>query len=466
MKSMQNLPRTRLLLLLLPLLALVACGDDPMEPEPPDYTFESASLTPAAANVNSAAVEITATGADAARLRLRTAGEPDELSPVLAFTDETITLSALGMLAERDYAIDVLLVDGTETDSVATLAHTTGPLPEWIPAIAASGTPSSDGFVGLSHPDGGIVVDRQGRVRWYLASSDPVLNNFMAHPSGEYTLFGTEDAVRLYKVFDERGREVRQIGCAGDLDTRFHEIRVMAGGDYWAMCDETILTDLSGRGGTVDEPVVWTVIQHLDADGALLTEFRTSEHFSLDDIDPAIIEGSTSVNMTHGNALDFDADGRVLLSSRSLNEITKIDVEADEVVWRLGGRANEFLIDDPTRAFERQHGVRVAAPGIVQLLDNGTMVPSRLVRYEIDEGAMTADLVLEYAHASDAFTLVGGSSEVLDGGAGLVSIGQAGRIAEVDASGAQTWELTGLEDEYVFRAFWMPSLYTSERRSP
>lgn len=446
------------------LLVALACGDDPSgpgpDPDPP--TLEEATITPVAANVNSAVVAISATGADAARLRLRTDGEPDELSPPYPLVDGATEASALGMLAGREYAIDVLLLDGTDTDSVATLAFTAGPLPDWIPDIDAAGTPSG-GLTGLALPEGGVVVDGQGRVRWYLTSSDPVLNNFMAHPSGEYTLFGTEDAVRLYKVFDELGREIRQIGCAGGRETRFHEIRVMSGGDYWAMCDETILTDLSDRGGTVDEPVIWTVIQHLDADGVLLAEFRTSEHFSLDDIDPDVIDGSVAVNMTHGNAIDFDTDGGLLLSWRSLNEITKVDVESDEVVWRLGGRANQFLIDDPTRAFERQHGLRLAGPGVLQLLDNGTAAPSRMIRYEIDEDAMTAELVLEYAHASNALSLVGGSTDVLDGGAGLVSIGRAGRVAEVDASGEQTWELTGLEDRYVFRAFRMPSLYASER---
>lgn len=444
----------------------VGCGDDPVDPGPPGPPgpageFGRAVLTPAAANVNSAAVVVEATGYDHVRLRLRTAGEPDETSAPYAFVDGVAHASALGMLAGHDYAIDVLLTAGSQTDSVETLLHATGPLPDWLPDVVPSGDPV-DGLIGMAHPGGAFIVDNQGRVRWYVTSEDPVLNNFQAHPSGEFTMFGTEDLTRLYKVFDERGDIVRTIGCLG-LDTRFHEVRVMPERDYWALCDRDVPTDLSSRGGAVDGTVTWTVLQHVGTDGELLFEFDTSEHFSLDDVDPALIDGAENVNMTHGNAIDFDADGNVLLSFRNLNEVTKVDVTTGDVIWRLGGRANQFAIDDPTRDFAGQHGVRVVEPGLLQLLDNGRVAPSRLVRYLLDEQALTAELVLEYSHASNAITLVGGSTDVIAEGRALVSLGRTGRVAEVDATGTQTFELTGLESQYIFRAFRIPSLYASER---
>lgn len=448
----------------------VGCGSDPVDPgppdppDPPDPTAEygQAVLTPAAANVNSAAVVVEATGYDHVRLRLRTPGEPDESTPPYPFVDGVAHASALGMLAERDYSVDVLVTVGAETDSAETILHSTGSLPDWVPAVTATGDPADDGFIGMAHPSGAFIVDNQGRVRWYVTSEDPVLNNFQAHPSGEYTMFGTEDLTRLYKVLDERGDVVRTIGCV-ERNTRFHEIRVKPQGDYWVLCDHEIPTDLSSRGGAVDGTVNWTVLQHVGADGSLLVEFDTSEHFSLDDIDPDVIAGADAVNITHGNAIEFDADGNVLLSFRNLNEVTKVDVAAGEVVWRLGGLANQFVIDDPTRDFFGQHGVRLVEPGVVQLLDNGKEAPSRLVRYLIDEQALTAERILEYSHASNAITTVGGSTQVLAGKRALVSLGRTGRVAEVDETGAQTFELLGLEDLYIFRAFRIPSLYAANR---
>lgn len=445
----------------------VGCGDDPVDPgppDPPDPEYGQALLTPAAANINSAAVVVEATGYDHVRLRLRTPGEPDVTGPPYAFADGVAHASALGMLAEHDYAIDILVTTGAETDSAETLVHSTGSLPDWLPDVTPTGDPAEDGFIGMAHPSGGFIVDNQGRVRWYVTSEDPVLNNFQAHPSGEYTMFGTDDLTRLYKVLDERGDVVGTIGCIGRV-TRFHEIRVMSQGDYWALCDRDIPTDLSSRGGAVDGTVTWTVLQHAGADGELLFEFDTSQHFSLDDIDPTVIDGAQAVNMTHGNAIDLDADGNVLVSFRSLDELTKIDVTSGEILWRLGGRANQFSIDDPTRNFARQHGLRLVGPGVLQLLDNGEAAPSRLVRYLIDEQGLTAQRVFEYAHESNAFTLVGGSTDVLAGDRALVSFGRAGRVVETDATGAPIFELTGLEGQYIFRAFRIPSLYASERKT-
>lgn len=462
------LRRARLALVLaVPTLPLLGCDDDPVNPGPPDPepTYDGSTVTPSSANVNSLAVGVEATGYDAARLRLRTAGEPEDTTPPYPFVDGLADASALGLLAGRDYLIDVLLLDGSRIDSVETLPHTTGSLPSWVPDVGSMGEPSEGGFIGLAHPQGGIIVDGQGRVRWYLESPDPILNNFMAHPSGEYTIFGTEDEVRVYRVLDERGAIGRTIACVG-RETRFHEIRVMPEGDYWALCDDEIPADLSAYGGAADGSILWSTLQHVDADGTVLFEFHTGDHFSLDDIDPSMIDGAEVLNMTHGNSIAFDSDGGVVFSSRSLDEVTKIDPTTGEVVWRLGGRANQFAIDDPTRAFARQHGVRVVAPGVLQLLDNGVTAPSRMIRYEVDEQAMTAELVLEYTHPSGAYTPVGGSTDVLPGGGGLASFGRAGRVVEVDAAGNETFELTGLEGEYIFRAFRIPSLYASERRTP
>lgn len=446
--------------------AAFGCSDDPGGPEPPGPDPEYLGATPAAvaANVNSLAVDVEATDYDEARLRLRTPGEPDETTPPYAFVGNHADVSALGLLADRIYQIDVLLTAGTETDSVDSFSHTTGVLPDWIPSIGSDGTLPGGGFLGLAHPGGPLIVDGQGRVRWYLTSEDQTLNNFQAHDSGEFTLFGTQDAVRQYRVLDERGEIVRTIGCVG-LDTRFHEVHVMPGGDYWVMCDDPVPTDLSPRGGDANGTVNWTTLQHVLSDGTLDFTFNTRDHFSLDDIDPAAFVGATTVNITHGNAVGFDDADGVYLSFRSLNEVTKIDGVSGAVEWRLGGLANEFAITDPTRAFERQHGLRVAAPGVIQMLDNGTTAPSRVIRYTIDEQAMTATLSLEYTHAADAFTFVGGGTEVLPAGGALASFGQAGRVVALDAAGGQAFELVGLEGEYIFRAFHVPSLYASERRA-
>lgn len=102
-------------------------------------------------------------------------------------------------------------------------------------------------------------------------------------------------------------------------------------------------------------------------------------------------------------------------------------------------------------------------PGLIQLLDNGTVAPSRFVRYAVDEQTLTAVRVLEFVSEEGSFTSVGGSTEVVGTNGALVSFGRAGKVVEVDATGVETFDLTGLDGVYIFRASRIPSLYSSER---
>jgi hypothetical protein len=269
-----------------------------------------------------------------------------------------------------------------------------------------------------------------------------------------------------YRVYDELGRQIDLLGCVGWESTRPHEVRVMAGGDYWVLCNETTIEDLTQYGGGAAVEVLWTVLQHVAKDRQLLWEWKASDHFEITDLGVEGFSTAELVNVTHGNAIAFDTDGNILLSFRNLNEITKVDAETGNVIWRFGGGLkNEFaFVGDPKGSIWRQHGLRVVEPGVIQFIDNGDQPPSRLVRYRMDEQEMTATLMLEYIHASNVYSPVGGGTDVMPDGGGLVSFGRGGVVAEVSQAGEQVWELLNLEGLYVFRTQRLPSLYASERR--
>jgi hypothetical protein len=445
------------------LVLAAACTSETAGPDPgPEPEYIGSVLIAGPFNVLSALVTVDATGFDAAFLRMRTAGEPDMDSPAYPFVGDQAAPSALGMLAGRTYDIDVMLLDDGVEVLGETISFSTGALPGWLPTVVPEGVPADEGLVILSHPDGSIIVDNQGRVRWYLAEADPTLNSFQAHDNGQYTFVGLDDTEGVFRIVDEMGNVVGSLACVG-RPTRFHDVKVLRDGTYWIMCDNPVPTDLSPRGGDPSGTVLWTTVQRVSPAGVLEFEFNAADHFSLDDIDQSIFVGATSVNITHGNAVDVDTDGNLLLSSRSLNEITKVNASTGAVIWRLGGLANQFTIVGETRDFARQHGVRTVGPGVIQLLDNGNAIPSRLVRYAIDEGTMTATRVLEFFTVENSFTPVGGSTQLVATDAALVSFGRAGKVVEVSAAGAELFDLTGLDGEYIFRAQRIPSLYSSER---
>ena len=444
------------------LAGLTGACDDSTGPDTHREYFGS-QVTAGSVNVLSAEVEVRATGYDSVVLRYARAGEDTRHSPAYAFGPDSVARPAmLGLAPNSFYTVEVVLVGPGET--VADVLETSsGTLPAWVPTVTPVGTDTTPGYLILSLPDGPVIVDNLGTVVWYRYDPDITLVNFQSHPSGVYTLYGLTNEVRAYRVLDELGRETGQIECSG-YEIRPHEIRIRSDGTAWALCNDTRAQDLSEYGGSPDAQVVWTVLQKLSPDGTLDWEWHSADHFEVTDGANDLDPGQVGVNLTHGNAVDFDTDGNLLASFRNLNEITKIDATTGDIIWRMGGKNNEFTFPgDPKGVFQRQHGLRVVEPGVIQLLDNSDQPPSRLLRYDVSETARTAAMQWQYIDGPEIHTLVGGSTQVYADGGALVSFGKEGRVVEVDEFGVKRWELAGIDDEYVFRAQRIPSLYAVER---
>lgn len=450
------------------LLAVAACSDDdgPQAPSSPQQ-YRGAVVQGIPDNVLAAAVLVNAAAYDSAYLEYQAGAAAPARTPAVAFAGDTLArVPVLGLDTATSYTLRVRLTQaGTPDTTVDSLSFTSGSLPSWIPAIGIIGTSTQPGYLALSLPGGPVIVDNTGKVVWYLTAPDVVLNSFQAHPAGVYTLSGAGSAGAEFQVLNALGEQTGVIACV-NRPTRFHEVLVAAGGDAWVLCDETRVMDLSALGGNAAANVTATVVQHLSASGALLWEWNAFDHFAITDL-PAADRAGPNVNFTHGNGLGFDADGNLLLGFRSLSEVTKVNVTTGEVMWRFGGLANQFTIaNDPKGAFERQHGVRWAGPGQVQLLDNGLATPSRFARYLLNPTTHTAVMAWQFVDAPATWTAVGGSTQYHPDGHGTVSFGRAGRIIEVDEAGNRAWELTGLDGVYVFRVQRIGSLYGPGRGDP
>ena len=445
----------------LTLVAALACGDD--DPSgPPSPVFVGLEADPVAENGLAAQAVVRASGYDSVRVRaLLPGGAVAVTTPAAAFEGDSIArVDVLGMHLETDYRFVADLWDGGAVEAAPDTADfSTGARPAWIPAITAVGTDTIPGLVLLSLPDGAAIVDNQARLVWYRFHPTNQLTSFSVHADGSYTLSATIGTGGGILALDAAGREVGVHTCVNGRPTRFHDILVVADGSRWMLCDELRVMDLSGLGGNVAAEVLGTVVQHVSPAGALLFEWNSFDHFAITDL-PAADRMGANVNFTHGNGVALDDDGHLLLSFRSLSEVTSVDIATGAVRWRLGGLANQFtFLNDPKGAFERQHGARPAGAAQLQLLDNGLAAPSRLARYLVNSETLTATMVWQFIDAPGTFTFVGGSTHYLAGSRALVSFGQAGRVVEVDAAGNRTWELQGLEGTYVFRAERISGLY-------
>jgi hypothetical protein len=170
--------------------------------------------------------------------------------------------------------------------------------------------------------------------------------------------------------------------------------------------------------------------------------------------------GGPIINWTHGNSLDLDSGGNLLVSFRNLSEVTKIDTRTGAVVWRMGGAGNEFAFENvQLPAFARQHGVRASGHGQLVLLDNlGETRGSRVERYAFDEARLAARLSGSYTSSAGLVAQLGGNTQALTDGRTLVSFGSGGAVEEYDATGNLVWRLEG-QPGYIFRAQRIRSLY-------
>jgi hypothetical protein len=412
-------------------------------------------------NALSAVVSVRVRNADSVSVRIHPMAD-DSVTPAMAPVGDAASIPVLGLRPEQRYTLRAVAHGPGGTTAGEALEITTDPLPTDLPRYTAGGSDPSSGYVVFAAGMYGVVIDNTGRVVWYHRFVNGPGLNFMAQPNGRYVARPSTPPsgdLEPWVEIDPLGNFTRTLGCARGLQPRLHDLIAEPSGSYWIMCDETRTMGLTAEGGVAEARVTGTVVQHVGADGAVLFEWNPFDHFAITDLEQAERTGA-SVNWMHGNAIDLDTDGNLIASFRSLGEITKIDTRTGAVIWRMGGRRNQFeFLDTPLPAFARQHGARRYAAGALVILDNvGNPAESRAERFVIDEAAHTARLAHSYGSVPGVVTQIGGSVQPLAGGRTLVSFGTQGRVEEYDAEGHVTWSIQG-NAGYVFRAQRIRSLY-------
>jgi len=417
-------------------------------------------------NALSAIVSVHVRHADSVAVRFHLDDVPlagDSVTAAVQTVGDSAAIPVLGLLPASRYILRAVAFWTGGSVVGDAIEFTTGDLPSDLPQYAASGADPSPGYVVFAARLYGLVIDNTGRVVWYRRFPNGPGLSFMAQPNGRYVARpATPDPtdVDSWVELDPLGNITRTLGCGLGLQPRPHDLISERDGSYWLMCDEVRTMDLTAAGGIAEARVTGTAVQHLSAQGTLLFHWSPFDHFAITDGELGDRTGA-SVNWTHGNALDLDVDGNLIVSFRNLREITKIDAVSGAVIWRMGGRRNEFtFLDSFSPVFAGQHSARISEPGELMMLDNlGSPGESRAERYTVDEGGRTARLAHSYSSIPHVVTQIGGSVQNLPGGRTLVSFGTAGRVEEYDAAGRVMWGIEG-DAGYVFRAQRIRSLYT------
>lgn len=195
-------------------------------------------------------------------------------------------------------------------------------------------------------------------------------------------------------------------------------------------------------------------VQEIDKDGNLLFEWVCWDHFDLTDTDKQLANVS-SVDYMHMNSVGLDYDGHILISCRSFSECTKINKNTGEIIWRLGGKNNQFTFINDTIPIHHQHDFRAVPghPNNYTIFDNG--VP-RAIQYYIDTTSMTAEKVWEYDSPERPSPGMGNAQRLNNGNTFINwAYGSLPKCTEVTPEGEIVYEISYSYESYrTFRFDW------------
>lgn len=268
---------------------------------------------------------------------------------------------------------------------------------------------------------------------------------------------------------------VRKLGIRRD-DTDFHDVQMLPDGRR-ILIGYQRLERKSGK--------TWldAVIQVIGRGGRLKFTWTSKGEVRPKE---AYVLGSKSWDYAHLNSVQMQGDGDIVASFRNTSQVLRIATRRHhghrpgDVVWRLGGKRNEFtFMADPYAGFCAQHDARILPNGNLLIFDNGAerredgplhpqtadMCPdptapegprvarpqSRVVEYALDTRARTATQVWSH-EVPGRYAAFAGSSQRLSSGHTLVGWWNAEDltapgtaaplVTEVDRAGTTVWSLT------------------------
>ncbi|MBN1999096.1 aryl-sulfate sulfotransferase [candidate division KSB1 bacterium] len=329
--------------------------------------------------------------------------------------------------------------------------------------VSPTGFMSGDGY--------NMMIQNSGDVYYWKKITDGVPVDFKLLPNGlfsygvmtEFYPFGGGGDTEFF-MMDSSFNVVDRFQMGNGYVADFHEFNLLPNGNFLMVTYDLQEVDLSelAEGGHPGALVAGSIIQELDSERNVVFQWRSWDYYDV--VDTYNDLSQPIFDAIHINSLEIDDDNNLLVSTLALAEVTKINRQTGEIIWRMGGKNNEFtFINDLDEYaplyFMYQHDVRRLDNGNILLFDGGDseLRPwSRSVEYSVDEEAKTATNVWNYRHTPDLLSQTMGSSQRLDNGNTLICWGLAAMnkkpiLTEVDNSGNIVLELKF--DQYLLTAY-------------
>jgi len=307
-------------------------------------------------------------------------------------------------------------------------------------------------FFGTNNPEAGIgnylIICKNDGTPYFYRRYNHIARSvdFTRQPLGVLTVHFA--GLEHYIALDSNFVHIDTYTCGHGYTTDNHELLLLGNGHALIIAQEDLKIDMSDLiiGGNPNAVVQGNYIQKLDKDKNVIFEWRSWDYFDIRDAIGIDIKANY-IDYVHINSIAVDYDSNLIISSRNLCEITKIDRKTGEIIWRLGGTNNQFDYIHEKEEIIYQHDARPVPgkPGNYTIFDNGRrkIRPfSRVVEYSLDLKNMMAENVWEYRYTPDRFSKSMGSAQRLPSGNTLIDWpNDELRACEVSPTGEIIYEI-------------------------
>ena len=307
------------------------------------------------------------------------------------------------------------------------------------------------------------ILNPELELKWNVVSTNGKGWDFKVNNNDKVTYFRKPEnnwspsGGGLFYVMDTDMREVDTLSCVNNFEADYHDIQYTENGGYLLQAYAKAEVDIQQTEGVDTANVL--IIQEFDENHNLVMEWKNFEHMDIQEYIDELNLQSPYRNWMHGNSIEIDSDGDIIVSNRAMSELIKFDRQSGDVIWRLGGPMNDFtFINDALYGPNRQHDVRRLDNGNIIIFDNGDQrdIPfTRVSEYQINESDLTATLVWEYSHPEGHVSLNQGCAQRLGNGNTLISWGGVSGhgqiITEIDTSDQRVLEIEYPQGSYSYK---------------
>jgi hypothetical protein len=352
-------------------------------------------------------------------------------------------------------------------------------LPEDFPTITVNvNNNPSDGFLFIA------PYSRDGNIN-YLSILDnnavPIFYKRMPYASYDFKIqqngLLTYGVARkhIYYAMDSSYALVDSFATGNGYLTNHHDLQIIDNGHSLLLSydPQPVRMDTIVPGGDSSATVIGLIIQELDETKNVIFQWRSWDYFNITDATEDIDLTQHTIDYVHGNAIELDNDGNILLSSRHLDEVTKIHRQTGEIIWRWGGiksKNNEFMFVNDPITFSHQHDIRRLDNGNITLFDNGSLhyeKESRAIEYELDEENKIATRIWSFNHQTPIYKRAMGNVQRLDNESTIIGWGgwfndDDRTITEIDSNNEIKLEFLMPDNFLSYRAFkfnWRTNLF-------